>query len=318
MTLCPSSCSIPPTTFPATLTGGIQDVSALLPLLGTEQCEEHVSSALTNGYLYAAASPMSLFGSLGLVRAGFKTFLASVNFSIRKWNFDGATMLSNMGFRPQGENLSLIMADTGKKGRYVLESRLDTLLEELHLDETRIHGVSHKTKAWNIVMVSLTALLSSLSIVPYIYLNTRSGSSLSHFARWSFPALRAIGGFLTSTMMQLTLQRRITTITKNWLSERIRRKKRDHVGLEQSAEQDEGSPGGDSRDAEKALEDTGVYDNMQYQHFALTLPQARRGTQQTDSHGFCLFCSFWVTSPRSSVMLGASVLFRVPGYQVGL
>ena len=167
-------------------------------------------------------------------------------------------MLSNMGFRPQGENLSLIMADAGKKGHYVVESRLDTLLEELHLDETRIVDVSLKTKAWNFIMIALTALLSSMSIVPYIYLNTRAENTHSPFARWSFPALRAMGGFLTSTMMQLTLQRRITTITKNWLFERKHRRKRDNVGPEPTAGEDERSPGGDSRDAEKGLEDTGV------------------------------------------------------------
>ena len=109
--LCPNSCSVPAITFSGTLTSGIQNISALLPLLGTEQCEENVSSALTKGYLYAAASPMSLFGSLGLARAGFKTFLAGINFSIRNWNFDGAQTLSNMGFKPQGANLSLIMGD---------------------------------------------------------------------------------------------------------------------------------------------------------------------------------------------------------------
>jgi len=124
---------------------------------------------------------MSMFGSLGLARAGFKTLLASINFSIHGRNFNGAMSLSNMGFQPHGENLSLIMADTEKKGQYVVESRLDTLLEELHLDETRIVDVSHKTKAWNIIMIVLTGLLSSMSIVPYIYLNTRAGSSLSQF-----------------------------------------------------------------------------------------------------------------------------------------
>jgi hypothetical protein len=35
-----------------------------------------VSSALTRGYLYAAATPMSIFGSLGMVIAGFKTLVA--------------------------------------------------------------------------------------------------------------------------------------------------------------------------------------------------------------------------------------------------
>ncbi|KAF9487843.1 hypothetical protein BDN71DRAFT_576037 [Pleurotus eryngii] len=33
-------------TFGGTVTDGIQDVTALFPLLGTEQCEEHVGSAL--------------------------------------------------------------------------------------------------------------------------------------------------------------------------------------------------------------------------------------------------------------------------------
>jgi hypothetical protein len=64
----------------STLTGGIQDVAAILPLLGTEQCSVQVSSALTRGYLYAAASPMSIFGSLGVVTAGFKTLIACFSF----------------------------------------------------------------------------------------------------------------------------------------------------------------------------------------------------------------------------------------------
>ena len=60
----------------STLTGGIQDIAAFLPLLGTEQCAIHVSSALTRGYLYAASAPMSIFGSLGVVSAGFRTLVA--------------------------------------------------------------------------------------------------------------------------------------------------------------------------------------------------------------------------------------------------
>ena len=101
----------------STLTGGIQDIAAILPLLGTEQCSIQVSSALTRGYLYAAASPMSIFGSLGVVRAGFKTLVACFSFG----DIEGAKLLGNMGFEPQGENLSLIMVEAGKgknAGRY--------------------------------------------------------------------------------------------------------------------------------------------------------------------------------------------------------
>jgi hypothetical protein len=63
------------------------------------------SSALTRGYLYAAASPMSIFGSLGVVTAGFKTLVACFSFG----DIEGAKVLGNMGFEPQGENLSVIM-----------------------------------------------------------------------------------------------------------------------------------------------------------------------------------------------------------------
>jgi hypothetical protein len=32
--------------FGATIAGGIQNIAGLLPLLGTQQCEEHIASAL--------------------------------------------------------------------------------------------------------------------------------------------------------------------------------------------------------------------------------------------------------------------------------
>ena len=41
---------------------------------------------------------MSLFGSLGLARAGLKTFIASLNLSIFNLNNHGVLMLSNMEF----------------------------------------------------------------------------------------------------------------------------------------------------------------------------------------------------------------------------
>jgi hypothetical protein len=128
----------------STLTSGIQDIAAILPLLGTEQCSVQVSSALTRGYLYAAATPMSIFGSLGVVTAGFKTLFACFSFG----KFEGAKILWNMGFEPQGENLSLIMVEAGKgkknTGRYIIETRIDQLIKELNIDKNRITGVSHK------------------------------------------------------------------------------------------------------------------------------------------------------------------------------
>ena len=202
----------------STLTGGIQDIAAILPLLGTEQCSVQVSSALTKGYLYAAASPMSIFGSLGVVSAGFKTLLAC--FSIR--DIEGAEILGNMGFEPQGKNLSLIMVETGKgknSGRYVIETRMDDLIKELNIDKNRITGVSHKSAAWNFKMMATTALLCAFSIAPYVYLNL-CANNLKKSTTWVFPVLRATGGFITATLIQLLIQRRITTLSRQYLIKR--------------------------------------------------------------------------------------------------
>ena len=199
----------------STITGGIQDIAAILPLLGTEQCSEQVSSALTRGYLYAAATPMSIFGSLGVVTAGFKTLVACFSFG----GIEGAKILGNMGFVPQGENLSLIMVEAGKgknEEHYIIENRMDELIKELNIDKNRITGVSHKSAAWNVKMVATTALLCAFSIAPYIYLNLVS-NNLTKSTRWVFPILRATGGFITATLIQILIQRRVTTLTDQYL-----------------------------------------------------------------------------------------------------
>ena len=204
----------------STLTGGIQDIAAFLPLLGTEQCSIHVSSALTRGYLYAASAPMSIFGSLGVVSAGFRTLVACFSYG----DIEGAKILGNMGFEPQGENLSLIMVEGGKgenKGRYIIENRIDALIDELNMDKNRITGVSHKSVGWNIKMMATTALLCVLSITPYIYINMRANKlELKRGTIWVFPVLRSTGGFITATLIQLLIQRRIATISDEYLVKR--------------------------------------------------------------------------------------------------
>jgi hypothetical protein len=200
----------------STLTGGIQDIAAILPLLGTEQCSEQVSSALTRGYLYAAATPMSIFGSLGVVIAGFKTFMACLSFR----GIEGAKILGNIGFKPQGENLSLIMVEAGKEkgtgGRYIVETRIDKMIEELNIDKNRITEVTHSSSVWNFQMIAATAFLCAFSITPYIHLNLR-GNKLNTTTIWIFPALRAAGGFITATLIQLLIQRRITILSAQYL-----------------------------------------------------------------------------------------------------
>jgi hypothetical protein len=185
---------------------------------------------------------MSLFGSLGLARAGLKTFIAS--FSIPAWNIVGAQTLSNMGFKPQGMNLSLIMVDpSDKDGRYLVEIRLDKLVEELHIDKAKIQDIRHKSTEWNVRMMVLSAILCMLSVVPYIFLNVKTGNGLPHHTRWKFPVLRATGGFLTTAMMQFIMQRRIATLARRWILEHCL----DKIAAKESGK----STGGRTGDIEK-------------------------------------------------------------------
>jgi hypothetical protein len=83
------------------LVSGIQDISAFLPVIGTEQCERHVGEALDGGFLYAAATPLSLFASLGIVKAGTAIRCASV--SART-----AQLLADAGFNLEGSVAAMI------------------------------------------------------------------------------------------------------------------------------------------------------------------------------------------------------------------
>src|SRR6202158_4788862 len=197
-----------------TITNGIQDLAALLPLLGTEQCENHIGSALTKGFLYAAAAPLSIFGSLGVARAGFKTLLSAT--SIPRLKFDGAKILAAAGFKSEGTNLSLIMFDEEQEG-YCCEKRLKSMMEELHVEDSNKISVSSKTRDWNIKMFLATAVSCIISITPYIHLNLHDPNTLSHFVRWAFPVIRAMGGFLTATMIQLVIQNRLLAIMRKRL-----------------------------------------------------------------------------------------------------
>ncbi|KAJ7791187.1 hypothetical protein B0H13DRAFT_1676009, partial [Mycena leptocephala] len=87
-----------PTGIVGITTSGIQDISGFLPILGTEQCEEHVTCALERGFFYAAGAPMSIFGSLGIIKAGFTTVWVSLDTS---W-FHGPRQMRNAGFVPKG------------------------------------------------------------------------------------------------------------------------------------------------------------------------------------------------------------------------
>ncbi|KAG6817668.1 hypothetical protein H0H87_005426 [Tephrocybe sp. NHM501043] len=219
-----------------TLIGGIQNISALLPLLGTDQCEDHVSSAISRGYLYAAASSMSIFGSLGVARAGIKTLIASI--VVPSWGFFGAEKLDDAGFKPAGKNASLILMDKGCRRRYLAETRFDALLAASQIEHLRVNDLNRfrftaTSFQWNARLFFVATVLGLLGILPYLQLNVHHDSNfLSPSTRWSFPLVRIVGSFLCATSMQVIIQRRLIAIMRKRLIFHALTNGRNHTFLE--------------------------------------------------------------------------------------
>ncbi|KAL0062507.1 hypothetical protein AAF712_010641 [Marasmius tenuissimus] len=216
-------------TFGDTISRGIQDVAALLPLLGTDQCERHVGAALEKGYIYAAATPLSIFGSLGIVKTSFATFLACTTKV-----FYGGKWFHHAGFGTTASVTSMVTIASGTK-LYGAEVKFQELLKEQHLDDPGLiddvdwfgwekrtiesdENSSPRSKwfsfSWTFALVSGSALSAAISLSPYMYLNqNRWGLPLS----WIFPVFRSFGSMLCVTSVQLALQHRIHRIVKSSL-----------------------------------------------------------------------------------------------------
>ncbi|KAK1235835.1 hypothetical protein PQX77_000925 [Marasmius sp. AFHP31] len=204
-----------------TISTGIQNIAAILPLLGTDQCEQHVGEALLNGYLYAAATPLSIFGSLGVVKVSFATLLATTTKV-----FNGGSWLHDAGFGTTGLVASMITLQRGTK-QYGAEVHLERLMKEEHIGDPEIikhidwsgwkraGGVGTRLQLpWNACLISTSILASGLAFLPYLYLFIHNQGD-TH--RWFFPFLRSSGSFLCVVLVQLILQYRIHYITSSSL-----------------------------------------------------------------------------------------------------
>ncbi|KAJ7583885.1 hypothetical protein C8J56DRAFT_194414 [Mycena floridula] len=227
--------------FGATISSGIQDISALLPLLGTDQCERHSGAALERGYLYAAATPLSIFGSLGIVKTTFVTLLSTTT-----WPFTGARWLGDAGFQFESSLVAAKLVTLKKNTEsteYLAEAKLRALLDEQYIEDVERVSVTSSgwewrpaadiptsedksfpraitsmpysvqrwisRLPWNVALIVTTMVACSFSFAPYIYL---IHSHPSPFVAWGFPFLRALGSLCSIVGMQLALQRRICRI----------------------------------------------------------------------------------------------------------
>jgi hypothetical protein len=206
--------------FGGALTNGIQDISALLPLLGTEQCEIHVGSALSGGFFYASATSLSLFGILGIAKAGIKTLIVSINVSFWRWRLVGSVLAKDAGLEPSGKNLALIMVETGgKKKCHPAETQITAALATHHIEDVnkiRVESNNGRT-LWNVLMMICTAIACIFSFTPYVYLNIRGGNSDPNWRKWLYPVIKAVGCFFTTTTIQFIIQIRLLAIVNSRL-----------------------------------------------------------------------------------------------------
>ncbi|RXW25376.1 hypothetical protein EST38_g465 [Candolleomyces aberdarensis] len=186
-------------------TSGIQDVAALLPLLGTGQCERLVTSALQGGLLYAAATPMSIFGSLGIAKAGFVVLWGSTDFG---W-FHGPSLLRNAGFKPSGIGELLVHVAKDYRNLYAAEDKLRRILSKKRIQSVEIDLLSKDFILWNIRLVCATVFLSAFALLPYAFLITRFLPDQPFQETWLYPILRIVGCDIVAISIQFIFQLRI-------------------------------------------------------------------------------------------------------------
>ncbi|KAJ6591277.1 hypothetical protein DFH09DRAFT_1420394, partial [Mycena vulgaris] len=209
------------------LVSGIQDISAFLPIIGTNQCEKYVGEALEGGFLYAAATPLSMFGSLGIVKASAAILVASISPRV-------AQMLANSGFKLEGSVAAMLGTAPAPKGtdgkvnkdpgkinltddvpRYLAARKFQDLLDDQHINKSQLKIVFDYSK-WNWRLCISTGLLGCLSITPYIRLILDDNPPSKPFPAWAPPLMRILGSAISVVVAQMIIQiqmRRIIQLT---------------------------------------------------------------------------------------------------------
>jgi uncharacterized membrane protein (DUF2068 family) len=193
------------TTPGTTLVSGIQDISGFLPIIGTEQCEKYVGEALERGFLAAAATPLSMFGTIGIVKATAAIFITSVS---SRW----AAIFANAGFKLEG-SVAAMLAQVGADGEinltYVAEQKFRGLLEKHHIETARLQLVFDYHR-WNLWLCVWTGLLGCVSFTPYIPIIISDVHVSKPFPPWAAPLARIIGAAVSVTAAQRIIQIRIS------------------------------------------------------------------------------------------------------------
>lgn len=202
-----------PTAIGTITISGIQDVSGFLPLLGTEQCEDHVSNVLDRGYLYAAGTPMSMFGSLGIIKAG----LVTLGVSVDKLPLHGPRLLRNAGFFPKGVMGKLAYALDTDDSIYVAEENIRSILQRCPSVGVELNLGCWSWIRWNLLLSLSTFMFGSVGLTPFIYVIKVDLGHRPFSQSWLYPMLRVYGCALVTIMIQLVIQLRVLVVVHNRL-----------------------------------------------------------------------------------------------------
>jgi hypothetical protein len=175
-----------------TLSGGIQDVSAIAGLLGTEACAQHALNCFTGGYLYVASQPWSMLGSLGAVKAALYVVCP------QKW-------LRKAGFTECGKLLHIMVDDDDKKK----DVKLD--LSECMIDEGRMPSkaelvIDKELKKW-LLSSTVMSMAGMIGILPFLW--PLVNQWMSGYS--AFPILRVLSSCVISALIPLRLLGRLVS-----------------------------------------------------------------------------------------------------------
>lgn len=151
---------------------------------------------------------MSIFGSLGIVKAGFTALWASLDAG----NFHGPRQLRNAGFYPTSTIEKLTYEFDTDESVYVAENRIRNILHQYKAGDVKVNLFSWPWLRWNLGMVLFTTLFSAPGFLPYNYIITHDIARPSFVSTWMYPMLRIIGCSIAAIMVQALVQLRILYI----------------------------------------------------------------------------------------------------------
>jgi hypothetical protein len=137
------------TTLLSVWAGGIQDISVVATVLGTELCENHLDNILEGGYLYGSIVSISMFGILSVTKWGIKNVLGKEN-------------CEKMKLEASGDVMQFIWD-------YESESNpLEKLLSQKYYTQEKINLNMGWINAWFFMMIFTNTIFSIVSIIPIL------------------------------------------------------------------------------------------------------------------------------------------------------